>query len=156
MIAAKQAQIKGGGATVRRRLWPRERQLATAVLFAIAAVATALRLVPIVVVPSVDAPDEIFQVLEPAHRLVYGYGLVTWEFQLGIRSWLMPGLVAGMMEISRILGEGPDYYLPAVTTGLAAVGTIPIFCCFQLCRRRFGLCGALIGATAVAIAPELV
>ena len=140
MIAARQAQIAEGGAAVRRPSRSKERQLAAVALFAIAAVAIALRLIPIVVVPSVDWADEIFQVLEPAHRLVYGFGLVTWEFQLGVRSWLMPGLVAGMMELSRIFGDGPDYYLPAVTVGLAAIGTIPVLCCFQLCRRRFGLC----------------
>src|ERR1041385_9272526 len=68
----------------------------------------------------------------------------------------MPGLVAGMMELARILGAGPDSYLPAGPAGLAAIGTIPVFCCFQLCRRRFGICGAVIGALAVATAPELV
>ena len=146
MIAARRAQIAEDGAAVRRWSWPRERQFIALALFAIAAIAIALRLIPIVVVPSVDWPDEIFQVLEPAHRLAYGYGLVAWEFQLGVRSWLMPGLVAGIMEFSRILGEGPDYYLPAVTAGLAAIGTIPVLCCFQMCRRRFGVCGALIGA----------
>ena len=156
VIAARQAQIAEGGAAVRRRSWPKERRLTALALFAIAAVAIALRLIPIVVVPSVNWPDEIFQVLEPAHRLAYGYGLVAWEFQLGVRSWLMPGLVAGIMEFSRIVGAGPDYYLPAVTAGLAAIGTIPVFCCFQFCRRRFGLCGAVIGALAVATAPELV
>ena len=100
MIAARQAQIAEGGAAVRRRSWPKERRLTALALFAIAAVAIALRLIPIVVVPSVNWPDEIFQVLEPAHRLAYGYGLVAWEFQLGVRSWLMPGLVAAMIELS--------------------------------------------------------
>jgi hypothetical protein len=156
VITARQAEIAEGGAAVPRRSWPNERQLAALALFAIAAVAIALRLIPIVVVPSVDWPDEIFQVLEPAHRLAYGYGLVAWEFQLGVRSWLMPGLVTGMMEFSRIFGEGPDYYLPAVTVGLAAIGAIPVLCCFQMCRCRFGLRGAVVGAMAVAIAPELV
>jgi GPI mannosyltransferase 3 len=122
VIAARQAQIAEDGAAVRRRSWPKERQLAALALFTIAAIAIALRLIPIAFVPSVNWPDEIFQVLEPAHRLAYGYGLVAWEFQLGVRSWLMPGLVAGIMELSRILGAGPDYYLPAVTTGLAAIG----------------------------------
>ena len=68
MIAARQAQIAEVGAAVRRRSWPKERQLAGLALFAIAAVAIALRLIPIVVVPSVDLPDEIFQVLERLHR----------------------------------------------------------------------------------------
>ena len=68
MIAARQAQIAEGGAAVPRRSWPKERQLAALALFAIAGVAIALRLIPIVVVPSVDWPDEIFQVLERLHR----------------------------------------------------------------------------------------
>ena len=87
MIATRQAQIAEDGALVRRRLWLKERQLALAALVAIAAIAIALRLVPIVFVPSVAWPDEIFQILEPAHRPAYGYGLVT--FQLGVRSWLV-------------------------------------------------------------------
>jgi len=61
VIAARQAEIAEGGAAVPRRSWPNERQLAALALFAIAAVAIALRLIPIVVVPSVDWPDEIFR-----------------------------------------------------------------------------------------------
>ena len=68
MIAARKAQIAERGAAVPRRSWPKERQSAALALFAIAAVAIALRLIPIVVVPSVDLPDEIFQVLERLHR----------------------------------------------------------------------------------------
>ena len=26
-------------------------------------------------------PDEVFQYLEPAHRLVFGQGIVTWEYR---------------------------------------------------------------------------
>ena len=32
-------------------------------------------------------PDEIHQSLEPAHRLVFGYGLIAWEFSDGARNW---------------------------------------------------------------------
>src|ERR1700739_4684163 len=77
--------------------------------------AIALRLVPILVQPSAVWPDEIFQATEPAHRLVYGSGLVAWEFQFGVRSWLLPGVIAALMELARLAGDGPDYYLPLVT-----------------------------------------
>jgi len=82
--------------------------------------AIALRLEPILIEPSAVWGDEIFQTTEPAHRLVYGSGLVPWEFQLGVRSWLLPGVIAGLMELSRLAGDGPDYYLPliAITLGL--------------------------------------
>ena len=39
-------------------------------------------------------PDEIYQTQEQAHRLVYGYGIVPWEFRDGVRSWILPGLLA--------------------------------------------------------------
>ena len=74
------------------------------------ALAILLRLQPILVEPSAVWPDEIFQTSEPAHRLVFGSGLVAWEFQLGVRSWLLRGIIAGLMELSRIIGDGPDYY----------------------------------------------
>ncbi|MBV9755466.1 MAG: hypothetical protein JO047_00270, partial [Alphaproteobacteria bacterium] len=60
--------------------------------------AFALRLWPALATPSLNWADEIFQVVEPAHRLVYGTGLVAWEFQLGARSWLLPGMVAALMQ----------------------------------------------------------
>jgi GPI mannosyltransferase 3 len=134
----------------------REDRLAAAALVALIGLAIGLRLVPILVTPSINWGDEIFQITEQAHRLVYGYGLVPWEFQLGIRSWLLPGFVAGLMELARAVRNGPDVYLPVIAVTFAAIGAVPVFCCFQWCRRKFGLAGALIGGATVAMAPELV
>ena len=36
--------------------------------------------------PTLLWSDEIFQTLEQAHRLVFGYGIVPWEFRAGARS----------------------------------------------------------------------
>ena len=113
-----------------------------------------LRLQPILVEPSAVWPDEIFQTSEPAHRLVFGSGLVAWEFQLGVRSWLLPGIIAGLMELSRIVGDGPDYYLPVIAVGFAVLAAAPVVCCFLWCRPMFGVTGALLAGLAVAVAPE--
>jgi len=118
--------------------------------------AIALRLQPILLEPSAVWPDEIFQTAEPAHRLVYGNGLVAWEFQLGVRSWLLPGVIAGLMELSRLAGDGPDYYLPLIAVTFAVLAAAPIVCCFLWCRPLFGVPGALLAGTVVAVAPELV
>jgi phosphatidylinositol glycan class B len=115
-----------------------------------------LRLVPTVFAPSINWGDEIFQTVEPAHRLVFGYGLVPWEFQLGMRFWLLPGVIAGLMEISRIFGDGPQYYLSGIAIGLGLLACAPVVCCFLWCRRAFGPAAAFVAAFAVAIAPELV
>jgi len=107
-------------------------------------------------VPGLVWPDEIFQTSEPAHRPVYGSGLVAWEFQLGVCDWLLPGLVAGMMELSRIIGDGPDYYLPVIAIGFASLAAAAVACCFLWCRHVFGLSGALVAGLAVAFAAELI
>ena len=120
------------------------------------AIAVVLRLVPTVFVPSINWGDEIFQATEQAHRLIFGYGIVPWEFQLGARSWLLPGVVAGLIELSRPLGDGPAYYLPVIAVAFALLAVAPVYCTFQWCRRPFGLTGAFIAAVVVAAAPELV
>ncbi len=57
-------------------------------------------------------PDEIYQSFEPAHRLVFGYGLVAWEFIEGARSWALPGLVAGLLGLFKLFGaDAPATYI---------------------------------------------
>ena len=51
-------------------------------------------------------PDEVFQALEPAHRLLTGHGVITWEWHEGIRSWLLPGMIAAIMQASAWAGLG--------------------------------------------------
>ena len=69
-------------------------------------------------------PDEIMQYLEPAHKLVFGNGGVFWEFFHGARSWLIPGLIAGLLMLCKLLGLGePGWYI-AIVKGF--------FCLFSL------------------------
>ena len=113
-----------------------------------------LRLQPVLAVPSAVWADEIFQTAEPAHRLVFGNGLVPWEFQLGVRSWLLPGVIAGLMELSRLAGDGPDYYLPVIAVAFAGLAAVPVACTFLWCRPLFGGGTALLAALASAVAAE--
>jgi hypothetical protein len=133
--------------------WPAARLLALAGLIVLVIVAVSLRLVPTIVEPSLNWADEIFQTLEPAHRLVYGYGLVTWEFQLGMRSWLLPGFVAAIMEAARLVSDGPDIYLPAIAGVLALLASASVICCFLWARRWYGLAAAFAGTAFVGISP---
>src|SRR5438270_12113176 len=136
--------------------WFTERQLIAAGLALLVLVAIGLRLVPILVEPSINWWDEVFQATEQAHRLLFGYGIVPWEFQLGMRSWLLPGTIAALMELSRIVGDGPASYLPLTVVVFALLATAPVICCFLWARRWYGPLPALAGAAAVAVAPELV
>lgn len=136
-------------------LGERESAQRMAALLAVVVAAFVLRLLPTLLWPNLNWADEVFQTTEQAHRLVYGTGLVPWEFQLGIRSWLLPGVIAGLMEFARLFGQGPDYYLPAIASACALVATIPAICCFLWCERWFDLPAALTGGLCVAAAPEL-
>ena len=47
---------------------------------------------------AIPHPDAIFQYLEQAHRIVFGNGIVPWEYRYGIRSWLIPGFIALILK----------------------------------------------------------
>ena len=49
-------------------------------------------------------PDETHQYLEQAYRLLTGSGLVPWEYVAGLRSWVLPLLLAGPMALGTAIG----------------------------------------------------
>jgi phosphatidylinositol glycan class B len=60
-------------------------------------------------------PDEVYQSFEPAHRLVFGHGLVPWEFIDGARNWALPGFVAFWLKLCAVLGaDSPTVYVHVV------------------------------------------
>src|SRR5258708_2464839 len=63
-------------------------------LAALLLLAAAFRL-PLAFWPNVLHPDEIFQCLEPAWRMLGHDGIVSWEWRYGMRGWLLPSLMAG-------------------------------------------------------------
>ncbi|MGR6329735.1 hypothetical protein ACU5AX_11770 [Sphingomonas sp. XXL09] len=80
------------------------------VLAAILGFALLLRLVAMAT-PSIIHPDEIFQYLEPAHRWLFGYGIVPWEAHYGIRNWLLPILITGPMALGHALAPATNLYI---------------------------------------------
>jgi hypothetical protein len=99
----------------------------------------------------VHHPDEIFQVFEQAHRVVFGYGIVPWEFRFGTRSWLVPGLVAGVLQVCRLLGvTDSGSYTLAVKLVLCVLSASLILSSYAIGRRlgsqRAGLLAAFFAA----------
>jgi phosphatidylinositol glycan class B len=88
----------GSGEWARR--WPRGELAAVAALSIIAIV---LRLSQVGLY-SAYWPDETHQYLEQAFRLLTGHGLVPWEYVDGLRSRLLPLILAGPMAAGRALG----------------------------------------------------
>src|SRR5437763_2830042 len=73
-----------------------------------------------------------------------------------MRSWILPGTVAGLMQLSRLIADGPAYYLPLIAAVFALLATAPVVCCFLWARRWYGPVAALAAASVVAVAPELI
>src|SRR6516165_8311558 len=121
---------------------------AGAVVFA---VAFAARLLPVFVFPGINRPDEVFQTVEQAHRLVFGTGLVPWEFVYGTRSWVLPGVLAGLVSVASLLGDGPNYYAPIIGSALAALGATSALCAFLWAKRLFGTAGGVIAGIFTAV-----
>jgi hypothetical protein len=107
------------------------------------AVALAVRICIAVFLPNIVHPDETFQYLEQAHRLVFGNGLIPWEYIVGTRSWFFPGLLAGVMEIGRIFGNSPEVSAMSVATFMSVLSLVPVICGFLWGWRIAGFPGAL-------------
>lgn len=107
--------------------------------------------------PSIHHPDELFQYLEQAHRLTFGYGIIPWEYREGTRSWLLPGALAGLMWICDSLGfSSPDAYLLLIAAVLSVLSLTVVVAGFLWAYRTQGTVAAFITAILCSIWFELV
>jgi len=100
--------------------------------------------------------DEIFQSQEPAHRLAYGYGVVTWEWRRGVRSWVYPAFLAVVMRATAWMGPGSKGYERGMVIVLSLMSLTTIWFGFAWAKRAGGIEAALIAAGACACWYELV
>jgi len=110
--------------------------------------AFALRIGLAVGSPNIFFPDEIFQTLEPAHRLVYGYGVISWEWRLGIRSWVFPTFLAGVMRATAWMGSASEGYLLGISIVLSLISLVTVWFGYAWAKRASGTPAALIAALA--------
>ena len=121
---------------------------AGAVVFA---AALAVRLLPVFAFPGINHPDEVYQTAEQAHRLVFGNGLVPWEFVYGTRSWVLPGALAGLMMLASQFCAGPSCYMPFIGSMLATLGAVSALCAFLWAKRFFGTAGGIVAGIFAAV-----
>ena len=106
--------------------------------------------------PNTFHADEIFQTQEPAHRLAYGYGVVTWEWRRGVRSWVYPAFLAGVMRATEWMGKGSEGYVRGIAIVLSLLSLTTIWFGFAWAKRAGGVEAAIIAAGACAAWYELV
>ncbi len=107
-----------------------------------------LRLV-LIATPRAYQADEVFQYLEQAHRLVFGYGVIPWEYRFGIRSWLFPIALTGPMALGGWIAPASGAYLFLPKLSLVLLSLTAIGAAASLGRRispAHGLMAALVVA----------
>jgi hypothetical protein len=96
--------------------------------------------------PNIAWPDEIFQSTEQALRLLTGRGLTPWEFQIGARSWLLPGLAAPLLAAGRVLSADPKVALGLIAAFMIGLATLNVWSAYVIGahagRRLHGLLAA--------------
>ena len=104
-------------------------------MWGLLAFALLTRVLVIFLFPSLHYPDENFQLFEQAHRLAFGYGIVPWEIPAGIRSPVLPFLLACIFVVSEPLFGGPQGYLAVAKIGLALSSLAGVAAVYRMGRR---------------------
>jgi phosphatidylinositol glycan class B len=118
--------------------------------------AVLLRLAVVVHSPSVYRPDEIFQNTEPAHRLAFGPAVVTWEWRVGIRSWVLPVFLAGVMRATSWMGAGSSGYLFGIALVMSLISLSTVWFGFAWADRASGRAAAIMAGFGCTVWWELV
>lgn len=106
------------------------------VLFAAIALSTLLQARVVFTDDGINWPDEIYQSFEPAHRLVFGHGLVAWEFLEGARTWAVPGFVALWLFLCKVVGaDSPSTYIRVVKLVFVALSGVSAFGTYRLALK---------------------
>jgi GPI mannosyltransferase 3 len=106
---------------------------------------------------SVLQPDEVMQYLEQAHRLVFGPGMIPWEYDYGTRSWAPSLFIAAVLEAVRRMGfDAPQAYQPAVKAVLSAASLAIPYCAYRIGLALFSEGAARLALLFTAFWYELV
>ena len=84
-------------------------------------------------------PDEIMQYLEQAHRLVFGAGMVPWEYEHGVRPWVFPLVIAAPLRGLQLIGlDTPAVYQPVIEALLCALSLSVPLAAYRVAGACFG------------------
>ncbi|WOG93982.1 hypothetical protein DCAR_0313272 [Daucus carota subsp. sativus] len=90
-----------------------------------------MRMINSLLVQTYFNPDEHWQALEVAHRVTFGYGHLTWEWEKGIRSYLHPMMFAALYKVLALLHlDTPLFMIKAprmLQSMLSALGDLYLY-----------------------------
>ncbi|KAF9372880.1 hypothetical protein CPB97_000960 [Podila verticillata] len=84
------------------------------------------------------SPDEYWQALEVGHRITFGYGYLTWEWDVGLRSVLHPAFFAALYKVLAVLGlDGGSVFIYAPRILQAVFAALGDFYAYRFALRLF-------------------
>lgn len=122
----------------------------TAIQWQMPAILVGALVLRLVLVPGAGIyhPDELFQYLEQAHRLVFGPGIVPWEYRYGMRSWLLPDIVAVWMAVGDRIAPASWLYILLPRAVVATLSLTVVWSAWRFGRRVSPRAGLLAAGTA--------
>lgn len=106
--------------------------------------------------PNINHPDETFQYLEQAYRLLTDRGLVPWEYQVGARSWLLAWLIVPAEAVAHAISPHPAVLRGSVILFLSLLSTAVVLAAWRIGRHSGGRRHALFAALLAAFWCEIV
>lgn len=88
--------------------------------------------------------DETLQYFEQGHRLAFGSGIVPWEYFDGIRSWLLPALIALAMLAADRFSDDPMLYVGLVRGACAGLSLAVVLAGYRMGERTGGRTAAIL------------
>jgi GPI mannosyltransferase 3 len=122
-----------------------------AALAGVLLLALAIRAAVVLTQVYVVHPDEVFQYLEQGHRLAFGSGVKPWEYFDGIRSWFLPGIIAGIMKLCAVFSPDPAVYLDTIRLLASLCSLTVVYVGFRLALLRLGMMAALVTGALCAV-----
>jgi len=82
-------------------------------------------------------PDEVYQSLEPAWWRAHGYGVLAWEWQVGLRNWSLPLFLSLLLRACEALGiSHPVAYRAVLEVPQYGLNVWALAAVFRLAERR--------------------
>jgi hypothetical protein len=102
-------------------------------------------------------PDELYQCLEPAFYRAFGYGVLSWEWEAGVRNWAIPIFFSWLLKLCQAIGiSDPRAYRAVLEVPQYLLHAGMLTAVFRYAARRVGPTGGLWAMAAVGLSAPVI
>lgn len=102
-------------------------------------------------------PDEVYQALDPAMNRAFGFGVMAWEWEVGLRNWFVPGLFSWLLKLTEVFGiDDVQARRFVLASPQAALHVAMLAAVWRLSARRVGPALANVAVAFIALNPLVI